>query len=130
MRQLAVLLLALVPMAAPVSAAPIFGNGFEACCTVGGTVAGLAGGGLVLRLDSGAVVETQPITSNGAYRFQAVLPPGAGYAVSIASQPVSGPPCHVLHASGDMPPMPVTDVDVGCSDGLRWNTGVWGEAWQ
>lgn len=130
MRPVTVLLLALAPIAAPATASPIFGNGFEACCTVGGAVAGLADGGLVLRLDSGAVVETLPIPSNGGYRFQAVLSPGAGYAVSIDSQPVSGPTCHVLRASGVVPPAPVTDVDVACSDGLRWDTGLWGEGWQ
>ena len=130
MRPVTVLLLALAPMAAPAMASTVFHDGFEACCTVGGAVAGLVDGGLVLRLDAGAVVETLPITSNGRYRFQAVLPPGAEYAVSVGSQPASGPSCHVLRASGVMPPAPVNDVDVACSDGLRWDTGVWGEAWQ
>jgi hypothetical protein len=130
MRPVAALLLALAPMVAPASASPIFGNGFEACCTVGGSVAGLADGGLVLRLESGAMLETQPITANGGYRFQTVLPPGAEYAVNIESQPVSGPACHVLRASGIMPSVSVTDVDVACSDGLRWDTGLWDEAWQ
>ena len=129
MRSLVVLLLAVAPMAAPVAASPIFGNGFEACCTVGGTVAGLAGSGLVLRLEAGAVAETRPIAANGAYRFQAVLEPGVDYAVSITSQPASGPACNVLHANGVMPPTSVSDVDVVCSDALLWDTGQWGESW-
>lgn len=132
MRPVAVLLLALAPVAAPAwaGASPIFGNGFEACCTVGGTVTGLSGSGLVLQLVAGAVVESLPVASNGGYRFKAVLAPGAGYAVSIVGQPAPGPACHVLRASGTMPPAPVSDVDVACSDGLRWDIGAWGESWQ
>ena len=51
--------------------------------TVGGSVTGLAGTGLVLRLDGADLA----IASNGAFSFPGSLADGANYLVTIGSQP-------------------------------------------
>lgn len=120
----------LVVMAAPPSAAStLFSDGFEACCTVGGSVSGLAGSGLVLRLDAGTVDESLAITNDGRYRFRAALAAGVGYNVSVQTQPAAGPSCMVVRGSGVIEAAPVSDIDVRCSERLLWDSGSWGQDW-
>lgn len=135
MRSLVVptLLGAVLSGAMPVSAQGadlIFQNGFEACCTVGGMVSGLAGSGLVLRLNAGAVTEDRPIFGNGAWNFTTPLGPGIGWSVHVQNQPASGPQCQVTNASGTMGATPVTNIAVHCGGFLQWDAGNWGELWQ
>lgn len=108
----------------------IFGDGFEACCTVGGTVAGLAGSGLVLRLTASAVVEDRVIVGNGPWRFATPLAEGAAYAVSVHTQPTSGPQCRIVNPVGTMGHAHIEDIAVYCGDSLQWDAGNWGQLWQ
>jgi 6-phosphogluconolactonase (cycloisomerase 2 family) len=81
--------------------------------TIGGTVTGLSGSGLVLQNNGG---DNLSVSANGTFTFAAGLPGGAGYAVTVSTQP-SGPAqtCHVLrNGSGTMTSTNVTDVVVDC----------------
>jgi hypothetical protein len=110
--------------------APVFADGFEACCTVGGTVSGLAGRGLTLRLAAGALNEDRAIAADGAFTFAAALAPGVEWTVGVQTQPSSGPPCLPSNASGTMGSVPVIDVAVHCAASLHWDSGKWGDLWQ
>jgi hypothetical protein len=80
--------------------------------TVGGTVAGLAGAGLLLR--NGA--ESLPIAADGAYAFPTQVPSGGTYAVTVTAQP-TGPSqtCTVANATGTVGAANVTNVNVTCA---------------
>jgi hypothetical protein len=80
--------------------------------SVGGTVTGLAGAGLVLQLDGGSDL---PIGTDGAFAF----PPidnGSTYDVTVLTQP-SNPmqTCTVSNGSGTLSGTDVTDVAVACT---------------
>lgn len=82
--------------------------------TVGGTVIGLAGSGLVLSLNNG--VQTLPVSANGSFTFPTALANGSAYAVSVATQP--GAPaqsCSISNGSGTVAGANVTNVSVVCS---------------
>ncbi|HMC36202.1 MAG TPA: hypothetical protein VKH65_17420, partial [Myxococcales bacterium] len=66
--------------------------------TVGGTVSGLTGSGLVLRNNGG---NNLPIGGNGAFTFTTAIPSGTTYAVTVLTQP-SAPAqtCTLSSASG------------------------------
>jgi len=109
----------------------IFANGFEPCCHIGGTVSGMSGSGLVVRLVAGAINENKPISSNGMYAFAALLTPGANYNVSIITQP-TGQSCTVANAVGIAGDANSSCVDVQCGTGLplNWDQGNWDADWQ
>ncbi len=79
--------------------------------TIGGTVAGLTGTGLVLRNNGG---DDLAVSSNGAFTFATSLTSGSAYAVTVASQP-SGQTCSVANGSGTVPGANVTSVSVSCA---------------
>ncbi len=80
---------------------------------VGGTVSGLAGNGLTLRLNGGAALA---IGGNGAFTFPTQVASGAAYAVSVDTQP-TGPSqtCTVSGGSGTVGSGNVTSVAVACT---------------
>ncbi|MEP6512192.1 MAG: proprotein convertase P-domain-containing protein, partial [Dokdonella sp.] len=80
--------------------------------TVGGTVSGLAGSGLVLSLNSGA--QTLPVSADGSFTFPTGLTNGTSYAVSVGTQP-STQTCTVSNDSGMIAGANVTNVDVTCT---------------
>ncbi|HVV49714.1 MAG TPA: hypothetical protein VHO06_08650, partial [Polyangia bacterium] len=88
-----------------------------ACATntyaVGGTVSGLAGTGLVLQDNGG---DNLTISANGSFTFATQVASGAGYAVSIKTQP-TGPSqtCTLSGASGTIGAAAVTSVVVNCA---------------
>lgn len=131
-------LIGLVGIASSASAADrIFADGFEPCCTLGGEVSGLAGGGLVLHLAAGAISENKPVNANGGesrlYTFANTAPPGTTYTVTITTQPASQI-CTLSNASGIMASVPVENINVACvagSAGLNWDDGAWDDGnWQ
>jgi hypothetical protein len=80
--------------------------------TVGGSVGGLAGTGLVLQNNGG---DNLSIGSDGSFTFATAIPSGAPYNVTVAAQP-TGPTqsCTVTNGSGVMGAGNVTDVSVSC----------------
>lgn len=80
--------------------------------SVGGSVSGLAGTGLVLRNNGG---DDLAIGANGAFTFATRLAVGTGYAVTVSSNP-TGPTqtCTVANGSGTMGTGNVTNVSVTC----------------
>jgi hypothetical protein len=81
--------------------------------TIGGTVLGLVGSGLVLEDHGGAGLA---VTAPGAFTFAEALGQGAAYSVTVAVQP-SGPAqnCVVTNGSGTVAAKNVTDVEVDCA---------------
>jgi len=78
--------------------------------TVGGTVAGLTGTGLVLQNNGG---NDRAISVNGAFTFSAELANGAAYSVTVLTQP-SGQSCTVTNGAGTVS-VNVTNVAVNCA---------------
>lgn len=81
------------------------GGGF----TVGGTVSGLTGTGLVLRNNGG---NNLPVAANGAFTFSMPVASGGAYSVTVLTQP-SGQTCTVSSGTGSATAN-VTSVAVAC----------------
>jgi hypothetical protein len=81
--------------------------------TVGGTVSGLIGTGLVLQDHHGLFLE---IFGNGPFTFTDLpSPPGTPYAVSVFNQPWEpSQTCTVANGTGTLTDHDVTDVEVRC----------------
>ena len=82
--------------------------------TIGGTVSGLNGSGLVLLLNGGNAL---PIAANGPFTFAAGLLAGATYDVSVGTAP-NNPyqECVITNGTGTVTSSNVTTVDITCSD--------------
>ncbi len=79
--------------------------------TVGGSVTGLAGSGLVLKMGT----QTAAISANGAYAFANGLATNTGYTVTVQTQPTNPPQtCAVSNASGTVGTAHVINVAVNC----------------
>ena len=135
---LPLLVLGLAGAVAPAGAAErIFADGFESCCTLGGTVTGLTGTGLVLHLAAGAINEDKPVSAQDGtprlYTFSHSVPQGTGYTVTITTHP-TGQSCTLINATGTMGTMRVENIDATCvagPAGLNWDDGAWDDAnWQ
>ncbi len=81
--------------------------------TIGGTVTGLSGSGLVLQNNGGSSLA---VSSSGAFTFAGRLGSGAAYAVTVATQP-SFPTqtCVVTGGSGTVGSADITNVAVQCT---------------
>jgi len=88
--------------------------------TVGGTVNGLSGSGLVLQNNT---ADDLAIAGDGGFAFATALPDGNGYDVTVLTQPV-GPnqTCTVANGSGTLSGANVTDVGVTCVTSCNVNT--------
>ena len=81
--------------------------------SVGGSVSGLEGSGLVLRNNGG---DDLPIASNGSFTFATELASGSAFAVTVATQPTRpSQTCTVADASGTIGGGDVRTVKVTCS---------------
>ncbi len=81
--------------------------------TVGGTVTGLAGSGLVLRNNGG---DDLPVTGNGPITFAAKLASGAAYNVTALTQPSSpAQSCVVTGGAGTVASANITTVAITCT---------------
>lgn len=82
--------------------------------TVGGTVSGLSGAGLVLQNNAG---NDLTVSANGSFTFSTSIVSGRAYAVTVKTQP-SGPAqtCTVANGSGNVGSGNVTNVQVNCVD--------------
>jgi alpha-tubulin suppressor-like RCC1 family protein len=80
--------------------------------TIGGTVSGLTGTGLVLEDNNG---NNLPVSANGKFTFTAPINSGAPYKVTVLTQPSSpAETCTVTNGSGTATAN-VTNVDVACA---------------
>jgi large repetitive protein len=81
--------------------------------TIGGTVSGLSGTGLVLQDNSG---DNLAVSTNGSFTFATAIATGNGYSVTVLTQP-TGPAetCSVTNGSGTVASANVTNVSVACS---------------
>ncbi len=79
--------------------------------SIGGSVTGLSGAGLVLQLNG---ANNLPIAANGPFTFPATVTTGSAYAVTILTQP-AGQSCSVTNGSGTAGSSNVTNVQVTCT---------------
>jgi hypothetical protein len=83
--------------------------------TVGGTVSGLTGSGLVVVLNGG---NDLPIASDGNFSFATPLPSGSQYRVRVATQPVNPTQvCTVASGDGTVGSTNVSNVRITCASG-------------
>ena len=81
--------------------------------TVGGSVGGLVGSGLVLQDNGGNDIAP---AANGSFVFSAAIASGSGYAVSIKTQPISPwQTCVLANAAGTIGGVNVATVAVTCT---------------
>ncbi|MBX5482180.1 MAG: hypothetical protein IRZ16_10145 [Myxococcaceae bacterium] len=81
--------------------------------TVGGTVVGLSGSGLVLQNNGG---DDLPISGNGTFAFPQPVPSGSPYLVTVKTHPTSPTQfCGITNGSGTMAGANVTSVEVNCT---------------
>ncbi len=81
--------------------------------SVGGTVSGLAGSGLVLRNNGG---DDLAIASNGSFTFATELASGSAFEVTVATQPTRpSQTCTVADAAGTIGGADVRTVKVSCA---------------
>ena len=87
--------------------------------TVGVTVQGLSGSGLVLQLNGGSNLA---VTANGQGTFAAPVAPGAPYAIGVQTQPSSpAQTCVVTRPSGTITNHNVNNASVSCITVLAGN---------
>lgn len=80
---------------------------------VSGTVSGLTGSGLVLQNNAGDDVS---VSANGSFAFPTPVAGGAGYAVTVKSQPVAPrQQCTINGASGTAAGVGIGNVAVSCT---------------
>jgi hypothetical protein len=79
--------------------------------SIGGSVSGLTGQGLVLQDNGG---DNLNVTVNGSFTFAKSLLSGAKYAVAVATQP-TGQTCTVTNAGGTVGSTKVINVAVTCA---------------
>lgn len=82
--------------------------------TIGGTVSGLSGSGLVLQLNG---ADDLPVTANGSFSFPGALFDESTYEVTILTQPSSPTQvCAITNSGGTLAGADVTNVLVDCVD--------------
>jgi large repetitive protein len=81
--------------------------------TIGGTVSGLAGRGLVLQVNGG---DDRAVNVDGVFTFPTAVPDGTRYSVSVKTSP-SNPSqtCAVANGSGTVAAAAVTNIRVTCT---------------
>jgi 6-phosphogluconolactonase (cycloisomerase 2 family) len=96
------------------------GGGSASPLTIGGTVSGLAGSGLVLT-DNGS--DNLAVSGNGSFTFAHKIPAGSAYSVRVLTQPTNpSQTCTGSNASGHASSSDVTSVTVTCATNL-YNVG-------
>ena len=85
----------------------------SAARSIGGTVTGLGGSGLVLQNNDG---DDLGIVSDGNFTFETALPDGSEYNVTVLTQPMSpSQTCDVVNGYGVLDGEDVDDVQVDCT---------------
>lgn len=87
-------------------------GGLQISYTVGGTVSGLAGSGLVLQNNAG---DDLAVGADGGFTFGSAMESGETYNVTVLTQPASPlQSCTVTDGSGTVGGNDVTNVQVAC----------------
>jgi len=81
--------------------------------TIGGTVTGLAGSGLVLQNNAG---DDLAVGADGSFSFATSLDDGADYGVTVKTQPTALQVCVAKQAFGTVAGAAVSSVTVNCSE--------------
>ena len=82
--------------------------------TVGGTVSGITGSGLVLEDNGG---NNLAVSANGPFTFTAALASGTAFSVTVLTQPTNpSQSCVVTSGSGTLSSSNVTNVSVTCTN--------------
>jgi hypothetical protein len=80
---------------------------------VRGTLAGLAGGSVVLRNNGG---DNLTLAADGTFQFATQVPSGGAYAVTVLTQPLApSQTCVVTQGAGNVAAADVTNVAVNCT---------------
>jgi hypothetical protein len=87
--------------------------------TVGGTLSGLLTGNQLVIEDASA--DSTTLSANGSFTFSSPVETGAGYAVTILTQP-QGQSCAVTNGSGTVEVTDITNVAISCA-GNSYNIG-------
>jgi sugar lactone lactonase YvrE len=89
------------------------GGGSPNPVTLGGSVSGLAGSGLVL-VNNGS--DQLAVSGDGPFTFATRIPPGGAYSVNVLTQP-TGPSqaCTVVNGTGHVANVNVSGVTVACT---------------
>jgi len=83
-------------------------NGFS----IGGTISGLLGYGLVLQNNLG---DDLNVAADGSFTFSTVLANASSYSVTVSTSPVSpSQTCNVVNAGGVIASANVTDINITC----------------
>jgi hypothetical protein len=102
--------------------APPPSQGAQTGLTIGGSVAGLTGSGLVLQNNAAGNLS---VTSDGAFTFADTASSGTGYSVTVFTQPSSpAQTCTVANGTGTLASSSVTSVVVTCTSVPRYTIGV------
>jgi hypothetical protein len=84
--------------------------------TIGGSVTGLEGSGLVLKNNG---IDNLSIAGDGPFTFVTPLTPGGLYSVTVATNPTNPTQtCSVENGGGEVPAENVTDVAVTCAEAV------------
>jgi hypothetical protein len=92
--------------------APGTGTGSSTTLSIGGTVTGLAGTGLILQNNGG---DNLAVTASGAFTFKTGLKSGSAYAISVLTQPSSPTQNCAITGGGGTATANVTTVAVACT---------------
>src|SRR5271170_2110485 len=94
-------------------------HGIDSKYSVGGTLTGVIGTGLVLQDDSGN--DLGPLDVNGAFDFGGRLDNGDAYSVTVRTQPANpAQTCTVHNGSGTIDNADVTNIIVACTQTGRF----------
>ena len=97
------------------------GGGGSNNYTIGGSVSGLTGSGLVLQNNG---VDNLTITANGSFTFTTTLVDSAHYNITVLTQPANpAQTCSVSNGSGTVSGANVTSVQVSCTAAVTYAIG-------
>jgi uncharacterized repeat protein (TIGR01451 family) len=96
-------------------------SGFAHALSVGGTVTGLQGNGLELKLND---IETLPIAANGTFAFASQLTTGDAYDVTINAHPNEpSQACVIYNGHGTAGSINITNVVIHCGPVHTYSVG-------
>jgi 6-phosphogluconolactonase (cycloisomerase 2 family) len=97
--------------------------------TVGGTVTGVQGSGMVLQMSDGSTIT---IAANGTFTFPVSVTPGTAYAISVLTVPTQPyQDCTILNGSGTTGDVNIGNITISCQTNTNTPYTIGGTvAWQ